>query len=373
VEHRFYGESIPPCGLTDDCLHYLSSQQSTADLAAFAAYAAGAWNMTSANKWVTFGGSYAGALSAWMRLKYPHLISASVASSAPVEAKLDFTGYNDVVFASLSDPIVGGNAHCAQAVSTGFRMFDAALANATLVPILASQFLSCGPVVSDDDKATFASDVAGNFQGIVQYNNESSHGTITIATVCQTMMTAADPLAGLAAVNAMVMASQNSSCTDNSYADSIAALRNTSATGPGVGQRQWQYQTCTQFGYYQTCEPGTQCPLSFLMTLDSNLQICADVFNISADSVARRVSYSLAEYGGTSPGDTRVIYVNGNIDPWHALSVLDSRHSNVVSILVDGTAHCADLHPPEPTDPTNLIAARAQIADTLRKWLHVSP
>lgn len=32
-------------------------------------------------------------LAAWTRIKYPHLIHAAVASSAPLKAQLDFQGY----------------------------------------------------------------------------------------------------------------------------------------------------------------------------------------------------------------------------------------------------------------------------------------
>ena len=34
-----------------------------------------------------------------------------------------------------------------------------------------------------------------------------------------------------------------------------------------------------QFGYYQACENGTQCPFSTLMTLDSNFQACTQGFD----------------------------------------------------------------------------------------------
>jgi hypothetical protein len=44
--------------------------------------------------WVTIGGSYPGALSAWFRYKYPHLTVGALASSAVINAILDFPKFD---------------------------------------------------------------------------------------------------------------------------------------------------------------------------------------------------------------------------------------------------------------------------------------
>lgn len=49
------------------------------------------------NRWIVFGISYAGALSAWFQLKFPHLSHGSLASSGVVEAVFDFTAFDEQV------------------------------------------------------------------------------------------------------------------------------------------------------------------------------------------------------------------------------------------------------------------------------------
>jgi pimeloyl-ACP methyl ester carboxylesterase len=80
----------------------LSSEQGLADLATFRQFIHSKFNLTNLNKWISFGGSYPGSLSAWFRLKYPHLVHAAVSSSAPMLAIIDFSDYMVVVNNSLS-------------------------------------------------------------------------------------------------------------------------------------------------------------------------------------------------------------------------------------------------------------------------------
>jgi Serine carboxypeptidase S28 len=91
LEHRFYGKSHPTEDLSTTNLAYLSSEQALADLAYFITAMKEKYNLQS-NRWVAFGGSYPGSLAAWAREKFPHLIHASVSSSGPLLAKVDFYG-----------------------------------------------------------------------------------------------------------------------------------------------------------------------------------------------------------------------------------------------------------------------------------------
>ncbi|RWW20262.1 hypothetical protein GW17_00015638 [Ensete ventricosum] len=65
------------------------------------------------NPWFVFGVSYSGALSAWFRLKFPHLTCGSLASSAVVLAVYNFTEFDQQVleiFCFLYRPVRTGPA-----------------------------------------------------------------------------------------------------------------------------------------------------------------------------------------------------------------------------------------------------------------------
>eukprot|EP00271_Cylindrocystis_brebissonii_P019786 TRINITY_DN6219_c0_g1_i1.p1 TRINITY_DN6219_c0_g1~~TRINITY_DN6219_c0_g1_i1.p1 ORF type:complete len:395 (+),score=48.02 TRINITY_DN6219_c0_g1_i1:41-1225(+) len=104
LEHRYYGESHPFEEMRTDNLRYLSSKQALVDLAAFREFYQADINLrfnrsSSAgdNPWIVIGVSYPGALSAWFRLKFPHLTRGSLASSAVVQAVLDFPEFDEQV------------------------------------------------------------------------------------------------------------------------------------------------------------------------------------------------------------------------------------------------------------------------------------
>ncbi|KAI1894055.1 hypothetical protein AGOR_G00130050 [Albula goreensis] len=374
LEHRFYGESINPDGLETEQLSYLSSQQALADLVAFHHYIRDHYELTHKNTWISFGGSYPGALSAWLRGKFPHLIYGAVASSAPVKAKLDFSGYNKVVGLSLMDEAVGGSEKCVNAVWEAFAAVEANLLGGNETR-LQKDFETCEPL-DEEDQTELVESLADIIMGTVQYNREGA--PLSIEKLC-TILTnkseeyeqeeeAYDRLVKLVGVYQTAM---EEPCLQASHEQNILDLNNTTVKRTGFGERQWYYQTCTEFGYYQTCEDAS-CPFSRMLTLQAQTELCPLLFGVSQSSLPSSIAFTNQYYGGDHPRTHRVLYVNGDIDPWHELSVL--RNGTTMAdkdraIVISDTAHCADMSPARFEDPPTLREARREIAQHVAGWL----
>lgn len=256
VEHRFYGESYPTEGMTTDELRFLSSDQALADLARLVSYLKESLGLQKSPV-ISFGGSYPGNLAAWFRLKYPSVTHGSVASSAPLNAETNFVEYMEVVADAMK--YFSGQA-C-------FNAFEEAAQEVTRLGSfgvgsteyakLAKDFKTCGRITSDKDFTILLSNLMGNVQGTVQYNNEVS-SYLNVTDICATM-TSSDPTVGATAydrfvtLNGQFMKMYGQLCDDISWNATVAYLQAT-VKDPSNNGRPWTYQTCNEFGYYQTTD-----------------------------------------------------------------------------------------------------------------------
>jgi hypothetical protein len=362
LEHRFYGESQPLPDWTTESLAYLSSQQALSDLAEFILAMKTKYNAENSTV-ITFGGSYPGNLAAWFRMKFPSVTYASVASSAPVQAELDFFQYLDVVDKSLS--FFAGEA-CDKQISIANQQLSQLLSTPEGTQKVETLFNTCQPFDGPNDIANFASILMGNFMGTVQYDNEAPTGP-TIVTLCQLMEAKSDALQAYVDVSNYFLSVNDQSCLDVSYADSMVGILNTTVDFQN-NMRQWTYQTCNEFGYFQTTDDSAvNQPFGSFVNLEFYTQQCQQAFNIDG---LPHIDFTNAYYGGNNPQEcSNIFFVNGSLDPWHALSVLNSTLPGISTILINGTAHCADMGPPTVRDPPSLAIAQAVISAQIGTWL----
>jgi len=229
-------------------------------------------------------------------------------------------------------------------------------------------------------------------QGVVQYNAERE-GSITVSDVCEALL--GEQGAALPPKDAeeeelyrrfvelsnrflpaVADTGEGPGCMEVSYAETLEEMRNTSFDGFKAA-RQWYYQTCNEFGYFQTsASPLSDSAQPFAafetITLDSYLALCREAFHDFKKAVP--VAWTNTAYGELDVAATRVIYPSGTIDPWHALGVTNSTPlANPLEgpAFILGTAHCHDMHAPQPSDPPSLTWARQQINETVARWVRI--
>eukprot|EP00658_Telonema_sp_P-2_P037547 TRINITY_DN2699_c0_g1_i1.p1 TRINITY_DN2699_c0_g1~~TRINITY_DN2699_c0_g1_i1.p1 ORF type:complete len:518 (-),score=124.16 TRINITY_DN2699_c0_g1_i1:465-2018(-) len=359
VEHRYYGchnMSACPFSTSDkEPLKFLSSHQAVEDLASAHAHVTAEYNLTSKNKWISWGGSYPGMLASFFKIKHPELVHASVASSAPVIAKLDMPEYNDITAQAYGLVSVGGSPACTLAIAKGHADIGRMFGTAKGREALSAQFgVSAAGLETREGQASFA----GN--GVAYFPSQGNDPSCTapacnIEQICKAMTDTkiGDEVARLAEVRKAQLALQ--------IAPSQAEPNELDY---------WGYQTCTEFGFYQTCELGSNCFYTQgLVLLEDMMAFCTSDFGIANESVAEAIAATNKFYGADHPNATRVFYPNGDVDPWHGLSKLTASPGLPV-LMVSGASHHAWTHPSAPTDQESVIAARATIRAQVSTWLN---
>lgn len=378
LEHRFYGDSHPTKDMSPANLKFLSSEQALADLAAFITQQKKM--LAGSPKVVVFGGSYPGSLAAWFRLKYPHLADGAVASSAPLLAKVNFIEYLEVVDASLMTYDASKGA-CNTAVSQATQNIQIMVATYGGRQQLQKMFKLCDSLDPNvaKDIMNFYQTLVGNFEGVVQYNKdnrafEGAVGTnITVDTLCDIMTDTSNgsPLERYAMVNTLIMKTYDEDCQDFKYDKMIDSMRETSWNSSAAeGGRQWTYQTCTEFGFYQSSDSSKQ-PFGHSFPIEFSTAQCADIYgstyNLSV--IDRGVERTNQNYGAKGIRVSNIVFPNGSIDPWHALGITEDLGPDALAVFINGTAHCANMYPATPKDSLGLVAARVKIEANIGKWL----
>lgn len=344
LEHRYYGKSFPTPDLTTENLRFLTTEQSLAEIDYFARnvqFEGIDADLTAPNTpWIVYGGSYAGAQAAFVRVVYPETFWGAISSSGVTVAIYDYWEY--------FEPIrIFGPPDCIKNTQLLIDVIDKILLNETnadkVQPL--KEAFGLGNITDNRD---FANQLTGIY-GWQSTNWDPEITGSSFFNYCNNI-TSGEPLAEnlRPAVTDLVSAAGYGSNTlvQNVTLNAISWLNKTALPGwrrsgrsqdsyftslnatalqqytsiEDYGATSWSYQVCTEWGYIQTgnTPPEIQPLISRTLDLEYLTFFCEAQFNITEPPDIWQVN----KYGNFSVDYPRLAHIGGNADPWRPATPL---------------------------------------------------
>ncbi|CAH0702958.1 unnamed protein product [Spodoptera exigua] len=314
TEHRYYGATKIFPTFTAENLRFLNIDQALADLAYFIVEMKKQPRFAN-SKVILYGGSYAANMVMWFKKRYPHLVVGSVASSGPILAKVDFTEYLEVVHEAF---LLEGGEQCIAHIKRGIDDTLAAIRTESGRRMLEQAYRLCAPLDYDDIFAMgyFSGLITWSFSAAVQGARPGS-----LMNICNNFEAGnfgSTPMEQIGAFIALIQELESNECWTITYEGLLAAYNRTD------NSRAWYYQTCTEYGFFQTApKSGTVFDGLTWLNVDFYTDVCLRNFDSRFDkdfvlAAADRVNLV---FGGLGPEVNNTINIHGYIDPWRALGV----------------------------------------------------
>jgi hypothetical protein len=362
-EHRYYGKSSPFKSLSTENLKYLSSKQALFDLAVFRQYYQESLNQklnrtNVENPWFVFGVSYSGALSAWFRLKFPHLTCGSLASSGVVQAIFDYTDFDKQIGESAGP-------ECKAALQKVTHLVEQRVASDGKA---VKKLFGASQLDVDGDFFYFLADAA---VVAFQYGNPD--------TLCV-------PLVGTKKAGQDLVEAYAKYVKEyylGTFGVSVQTynqkhLKQINLNSEESADRLWWFQVCTEVAYFQVA-PANDSVRSSKVDTRYHLDLCKNVFG---EGFYPDVDATNTYYGGTRIAGSKIVFANGSQDPWrHASKQKSSPDLPSIILTCHNCGHGTDLRgcPQTPlsiegnsqncSSPDNVNKARQQIIEYIDLWL----
>lgn len=351
TEHRYYGESLPfGTDFAVPNLKYLQMEQALEDLAYFIEHFKSTNPGMNSSKVIVHGCSYPGMLVTWMRLRFPHIVDISYASSAPLGVGLDYPEFYEVV----NDVYANVSSGCIDTIKIGFNQTTNLLKTEDGRAKVREAFKdwTCGDI---DDMNSMK--ILGKIITVLNVMHDPSQYE---EVACLTLSLDDDDLEAFQRLaNFIILKSKHiASCKDEEDPDGD---RN------GVS---WSYQTCTEMGTFQTLNrKNSHHPFEMDLSVEESVADCVNSFGgIVTEHVLRTgIERVIRRYGGLKPKVTKVVTVQGTHDPWKHLAHLEDYGPEAPVWLVDGS-HCADVSIRDD-DSEQVTGVRIRVKNLISKWI----
>jgi len=280
-------------------------------------------------------------------LKYPQLIAGSLSGSSPVLADLSFYKYDQIARLALGEP-------CATLIHNATLLVEALLNNETSAQNVKGLF-RCGDV---QDNVAFLYVIADMVVFAAQYN--STYGIVP--NLCKNFTTSTDLLQTYINYAHYALDFMGNTCSDWD----ISSFTNETNTNPNANMRQWMWQSCNEFGYFQVA-PAENSLRSTQITIEWHLQVCQHLFNSPMNP---KVDWTNSYYGGQKLVTSNTVFTNGDQDPWSTLSVMKDLGNSVPSIIMQGEAHCPNWRQASPRDAPTVTQGRKLTSSYFGAFIH---
>ncbi|KAL0945264.1 hypothetical protein HGRIS_000775 [Hohenbuehelia grisea] len=405
LEHRYYGKSQPVANLTTDSLRFLNNAQAAADSANFMAnikFKGIDEDLTAPNTpWIYYGGSYAGARAAHMKILYPDLVYGAIASSGVTHAALSNWEYMDIIGRAADQQCM---LHLVKSIET----IDAILNLGRLSGPLKRLFGLNG-LAHDEDFVSVIESPLGSWQS-KNWNPEI--GSTTFDEFCTALnkpplsrrgtndlpyghearlVTLPDDLVvDWAIINygKYIREHYVSQCpSDKTVEECFGTFDDEQYQGTDLSEdwRLWLFQVCTEWGYFTTAPPDQNIPriISRRLTLEYESKICPQAFPPGKYfKIPKMPNITVVnELGDFDIAADRLAIIDGEVDPWrpdtpHSFNARPREDTSLRPFkLIPGGVHHYDEYGLADIfqEPPQILQIHSEMIIFVQQWLEDWP
>lgn len=365
AEHRYYGKSMPFGNMTFNTTQnygYLSVEQTLEDFV---------WLITSLQQKfnygpvIAFGGSYGGMLSAWIRMKYPHVVYGALAASAPVR---QFDGLISCdIFARITTSVFATtykNHTCSQNIRKSWDLFKQLASTEDGKKKLNGAFNFCKPIQSETELKQFTDYLEDVYVNLAMANYPYANDFLNplpqypVRQFCSYLQNAETGDKLLKSMRQAIDVYVN-------FTGTVSCLNYDSAFDPNsIGGAAWDIQTCNQMVMPMCYTEETMFPPREWNFKEYTEQ-CLSKFHLKP-----KLNDITVRYGGKNFRDaSNIIFSNGLLDPWSGGGVFQTDSPSISIIIIPEGAHHLDLRSTNEKDPPSVLQARERESEIIGKWI----
>ncbi|KAJ8410889.1 hypothetical protein AAFF_G00188460 [Aldrovandia affinis] len=367
AEHRYYGESLPfgQDSYSDaKHLNYLTSEQALADFAVLIKSLKSTIPGARDSPVIAIGGSYGGMLAAWMRMKYPHIVSGALAASAPIWQFTDMVPCG-VFYQIVTQDFRSNGVGCAESIQRSWKAVDNMSSTVEGLQWLSSEFGLCIPLKVKEEAAVLKSWLQETWVNLAMVDYPYAADFLQplprwpIKVVCRHLTDSTAPDEQLLhGISQAVKVYYN-------YTGSAQCLNMSQTATGNLGYMGWYYQACTEM-VMPMCTDGIQDmfePQAWDFMAFS--EECQALFGVRP-----RSDWADTVYGGKNiKSHSNIVFSNGGLDPWSGGGVTKSLSDSLVAIMIPEGAHHLDLRFNSNFDPQSVLNARAMELKYIKLWI----